>query len=254
MKYISILILILGFAVTSFGKCGGGIAVFPESETISENGHIIIEAYGWGKSHELLEQLSSKYPIYLNSIDGKINLIKSDYKKGQKSWSQVLLVPEKELEEGLVYQLVVEKLLPDDQIYLNLNKLHRNGKISKAWWKAKKNEEPTNQDDLTDLIEKSSEVVEYGCGPSVETTFRVLPDDMNGSIVLAQIQEKETGRESEFYLIIRNKELKIGHDMSSGPYVFRKNNTYQIRVKSNYTDKRDDSQEWMSCSNPWDNK
>jgi len=251
MKYLLILVLIFGVGQASFGKCGSGLAVFPETESISPDGHIIIEAYGWGKSHELLKLLGQKYPIYLNSVEGKINLIQKDHIRGAKSWSQVLLIPEKKLVKGQVYTLVVEKLLPDDQIYLNPNRLYRNGKFKKAFWTVADETRSHKENNIINYKHKSSNVTHYGCGPSVETSFEVVSSHKTNSMILTEILEVETGKKSSYYLIINNKEIKVGHGMCSGPYSFIKDKTYKIRFNANFSNDQDDFTEWIVCRNPW---
>lgn len=250
MKCLSIIFLGLCFIQAAHSKCGSAIEVFPKSKSIDSEGHIIIQAYGWGKAHELLDLLDSKYPVYLNSIHGKTKLLKRDYSRGKKSWSQVLLIPESKLEVGITYTLVIEKLLPEDQDILNVNRLYRNGEHSKSFWTVEETNEKKGKN--LELKLRSSNVKEYGCGPSVETCFAIGSDQKDEMILLVDIVEIESGLTSKFYVVTNRKEIRIGHNMCSGPYTFRKDYSYKIRFNPNYISGVDENEEWIDCPNPWD--
>jgi len=78
-----------------------------------------------------------------------------------------------------------------------------------------------------------------------------LSNHKNNRIILTEIVEIETGKESRFYLVAKNNELKAGHGMCSGPYRFNKGMTYKIRFSSNYSNEFDNYTNWMECINPW---
>ena len=254
MKYFLTLISLLLITQICEAKCGGGIAVYPEGNTINVKGHIIIEAYGWGKSHELLNQLGDKHRIYLLSEKDEIDLIQRDYKKGEKSWSQVLLTPKRELTLGLEYVLVAEIKHPDDELYLNLRRMPRRGGMDRARWTVVKSSTENKSSDPIEATLKTSNVQKFGCGPAVENRYTTNDEINNDQFILTQILEIESGKLSEYYIIKKNDELKIGHGMCSGPYKFKRNNSYKIRFSADYVNEISEEINWVSCPNPWENE
>jgi len=251
ITYLFVLIAFLGLIEKTNAMCGSSIAVFPKSNTINTSGHIIIEAYGWGPMHEMLNSLGDQYPIYLNSLSGKVKLVKKEFIKGDKSWSQVLLIPESELKARETYELVVENVKPSDKTWFNINRLHRQGTRSKARWTAVHHK--TSKNDLSVQL-KSSEVQHFGCGPSVMTTFEVHFDHEDGAFILTEIEEEETRKRFRYYLVITDGQIRVGHGMCSGPYKFKRYNTYTIRFCADYSNSEDPFSPWVSCENPWNHE
>ena len=254
MKYFLTIISILLITQVCDAKCGGAIEVYPRGKTVNTSGHIIIEAHGWSKSHELLNQLGGKYRIYLFSDFEEIDLVKKDFKRGDKSWSQVLLTPIRELTVGLEYVLVAEISNPDDELYLNLKRMPRHGGMGRARWTVVENSTGTKTSNSIETTLKSSRIQKFGCVPAVENSYTTNDEIKNDQFILTQILEIESGKLTEFYVIKTNDELRVGHGMCSGPYKFAQNNSYKIRFSLDYLNEITDEMNWVNCPNPWENQ
>ena len=254
MRIIIILVISTFIVQPSFGRCGSALVVYPEGMELDLNEKIIMEGLGFGEYYEIFRKLDSIYPIYIQSGEHKIKLIKEDVIRGQFRWSQAIFRLDDKLIEGRVYELKVQNLSLKDHKFLNLTKRYSDGKFGKIKWLATQSSTPKPSLDLSKIIVHESKVIQYGCGPSVQTTFN-LPSTKNyPDFILTEILEENTGKTFKFHLSQSENLITVGHDMCSGPYKFKNENSYKIRFGTTNKKNEVEWKEWMNCPNPWNNE
>jgi len=252
MRALIILIISIFITSPSFGKCGSAVVVYPEGIELDIQGKVIIEGFGYGDYFEVLKKLDSTYPIFVQSGEHKVRLIKEEVIKGQFWWCQAIFRLDEELIEGRVYELRVQNLSLEHHKSFNLKKMHSNGKFGKIKWLATKVPNQNQSLDFSKLTLHESKVILYGCGPSVQTTYMLPTANKNHNFVLTEIMEENTGKTFKYYLSLKENLLIVGHGMCSGAYKFKQDKSYKIRFGT--TNKKDgiDWIAWKNCPNPWD--
>jgi hypothetical protein len=251
MRSILVVIFSIFIVLPSFGKCGHALVVYPESIEIDLNGKIILEGSGYGHYCEIFDKLDSTYPIFIQSGEHKVRLIKEEVIKGQFLWSQAVFKMEEELIDGRVYELFVRNLSLEDHNFLNLTRRYGNGKRGMIKWQAKTSPNSKKTTSLNTIKHQESKVIQYGCGPSVETVFKLSTSNKNLQYLIAEILDENTGKTFKYYIIPENVFLTVGHGMCAGPFRFKNNNSYKIRFGTK--NEQDDIEwlDWRNCPNPW---
>ncbi|WP_235299822.1 hypothetical protein [Portibacter marinus] len=251
MKSILLIVFSIFILQPLFGKCGSALVVYPEITELDINGKIIFEGLGHGNYFEIFEKLDSNYSIYIRSGEHKVRLIKEELVKGQFLWTQVVFKLEEELIEGRVYELFVKNLSLEDHRFLNLTRRYANGKRGIIKWQAKKSPNSDKVESLNKIKDHQLKVIHYGCGPSVETVFKLSTPNKNPQYLIVEISEVNTGRTFKYYIIPKDNLLTVGHGMCSGPFRFKHNNSYKIRFGTKNEEDDIEWLDWRNCPNPW---
>ena len=214
------LISVVASAMCSFN----GILPLSKSSTLNKNGLIILEFYSL--SQDLIPGLNKKYPIYLQSLRGRVNLFVIEALTGEFSITQVVFKPESALNPGDTYELRIDSLSshqPPPQQF---------DPTSKIW-------KPltytiTEYTDLefplftcAPLLTKKA-YTRYGCGPAQIVQFQLAGYDKSEVFVRTTVKSKTTGKTSVYLLPIENGCVEVGHAMCSGAFRFRDGNDYEV--------------------------
>jgi hypothetical protein len=225
MRHITLIILTFFIATLASAKCANsGIYCLSKSSTLNKNGIIILEFYA--SSQSLISDLNKKYPIYLKSSNGKIQLNVIETLIGEMRLTQIVLKPTTELKEDEIYTLQIDNLPKYER------KLERYNSLSKKWesftFKVNNlidNEIPTQSNTPT---EQKKSLVYYGCGPASWVYFNITGQDKSELFVRANVKNKVTGKVTTYILAIENGLTKIGHGMCSGAFHFDNSDNFEV--------------------------
>ncbi|SMB98348.1 hypothetical protein SAMN00120144_1061 [Hymenobacter roseosalivarius DSM 11622] len=107
MKLTLILLVALSVASIAQAKCyTSGFEFWPITKTIKQNSIFLID--GYADSQEIITGLGFTYKVYLRSGAQQIPLIVQQLLVGQVSLTQALLKPQRALDTGKQYELVIE--------------------------------------------------------------------------------------------------------------------------------------------------
>ena len=70
--------------------------------------------------------------------------------------------------------------------------------------------------------------VSYGCGPAVYAVFSCPLNDNSKLLVKATVTNMTTGQVVAYILKPQKGQIRIGHGMCSGAFVFKNNENYQV--------------------------
>jgi hypothetical protein len=187
-----------------------------KSSTLNKDGLIILEFHA--SSQSLTPDLNKKYPIYLKSSNGKIQLNVIETLIGEMRMTQIVLKPKTELNVDEIYTLQIDNLPKYER------KLERYNNSLNKWESLTFRVNNSVDNEIPILIntptEKKKSLVYYGCGPSSWVYFTITGQDKSELFVRANVTNKVTGKVTTFILAIENGLAKIGHGMCSGPFHF----------------------------------
>ncbi|MEO6347549.1 MAG: hypothetical protein ABIO60_06525 [Aquaticitalea sp.] len=225
MKHFILLILTFFITTIAFAKCTSrGIYCLTKSPTLNKNGLIVLEFYAL--SQLLISHLNEKYPIYLKSSNGKVQLNVIEILKGEMSLTQIVLKPASGLKPDQIYSLEIDNL-PKGEL-----------KPKRYYGSSNKREELTFKiSNLVDInlpvltntpTEQKKTLVYYGCGPATWVYFTVAGHDESELFVRANLKNKSTGKVTTFILTLEDGLTKIGHGMCSGPFHFDIGDNFEV--------------------------
>lgn len=215
-----------------FADCKNSyITVFPNKSNIAKNSIFIIEAYG--ESESLINQLNKKHKIYLQSGNKKVNLIVKEILKGAKFISQAKLQPEKILEVGLSYQLIIDSLNSEMSSF-----------FSQPIYNVTKPMDLIKPIILSKPKYKNKALKQYGCGPEAYVNFTFNVKDSSELIVKTILKNLKTGKIYIYYLIPKDNEVSVGYGMCSG--AFNLEEGYNYEVKFYFSDASGNGTKWKN--------
>lgn len=227
MKKILLFILLIFAFKSSYAKCGPGrMEFFPVQKEISLNSMFIIQ----GNSPNNQKTINSfkNRKVYLESKSGEIIELKlQEIFNGEMNYLiQAIFKPTKELRANTTYFLKY-----NNQTENETNEMERliNGKNEKVYWKTTdtKNIEILNPN-LHIEFEKT-EVIPYGCGPSVNAIFNVKNKSKSEIWYKTEVVETATNKKNVYYIKEWNGKLNVGHGMCSGAFTYNKTGKYKVR-------------------------
>lgn len=284
MKHlISSLLILLAynstFAYCSSGgiwvspKCSSsGLEITPENCEIQENSIFVIE--GYATSQQIIRDLNTTYPIYLETERHKVALKVIELQEGMFRVTQAILEPTDKLEAGKTYTLKIDGL--DDKQHLLENWNRKTEEYEPIAWTV----QPTTDTEAPQwksapkLVDKT--MVSYGCGPAIYAIFDVnIVDDsetliktemvditpdfisymVDGFEVIEEIPPARTSGGGTYYLSPdKDGQLNVGHGMCSGAFDFEENRQYKIRFSlmdmAGNTDEK--WTEWIDFDSPYE--
>lgn len=232
MKKISIIFILLISYFNLFADCENSyITVFPNKSTIAKNSIFIIEAYG--ESESLINQLNKKHKIYLQSGNKKVNLIVKEILKGAKFISQAKLQPEKTLEVGLTYQIIIDSLNSAMSSF-----------FSQPIYNVSKTEDLAKPNIISKPKYKNKALIHFGCGPEAYVNFTFNVKDSSELIVKTILKNLKTGKTETYYIVPKNNEISVGYGMCSGAFNLKEG--YNYEVKFYFTDASGNGTTWKN--------
>jgi hypothetical protein len=107
MKALTALLIALLLASAVQAKCNNnGLTFWPTSNTILQNSVFVVD--GYAESQKIVTDLSSNYKAYLRAGTQRIPLSVQELLVGQFLLTQAVLKPQRTLEVGKRYELVIE--------------------------------------------------------------------------------------------------------------------------------------------------
>jgi hypothetical protein len=206
MKHFAITVISILIFTSAFAKCGShGIYSFTNSASFSKNGLIILEFYG--SSQDLIKDLNTKYPIYLQNSQTKVTLEVFEILKGQFRQTQVVLKPKVELLLNESYTLQMENLPKyETKPSLTFKVVNDIDNVPPVF-----NGKP---------VETRKSFVGYGCGPAIWIYYDFSGQVEKDCFVRTTLKNKKTGLTTTYILKMYDGTVKIGHDMCSGAFAF----------------------------------
>jgi len=171
--------------------------------------------------------LNKKYPIYLKSKNEKIRLLVKEIYVGDFNLTQVVVIAEKELTSGDIYEMVIENLADYQQ-----NEYKRYDSAIRSFvapiWKTESRQDNLKPTWISKPREQNKIFESYGCGPEMFVSFSLSILEAPERIVRAKMKDIESGKTTTFYVEIENSTISIGHGMCSGGFKFGKSSLYEI--------------------------
>lgn len=253
MKQFLILVLLITTATHSWAMCASqGLYAFPGTGTIKTNSQILIS--GYALSQEIISNLNTKYPVYLETKYHKVKLEVVETFVGGMQLTQAILKPTEKLYAGRTYALKIDKL---DGKYKP--ELRRYNRVSEEWesisWKVEEGSDTIPPKWLAKPVFTESSTVWFGCGPAVYAYFKC--DVLEYSHVFVRTELADLTSESKTVYILNptpDGELKVGHGMCSGAFSFYPEHKYKIRFKlsDGYGNSDQKWSEWITFDNPYE--
>jgi hypothetical protein len=194
-------------------ECGDrGESVYPLTETLPQNGILILE--GYGSSQKIIEGLNIVYPAFLVSDNHKVKLKIKQINVGGHRLTQAIVAPETTLKIGNTYHLLI--LNPEGE-----EEFFEKGNGSKASWHIVEalNAKPILWDKMPIVGRKV--YAEYGCGPASYVCFDFAIKTQQSYFIRATLVDVDIQTKMTYYILPFHNTIAIGHDMCSGEFRFR---------------------------------
>lgn len=224
MKQLLIITISLFWSASLYADCAGsGLYVFPSGQTIKQNSIFVIE--GYANSQSVILELNKSYSIYLKSGDKKVNLLVKEICVGQFGLTQAILTPEKQLEAGLEYELIIDGFPKIESFNHYNSKTNTYDPIKWTVVAGTDNEKPV-------LTSRPKEIGKsytlFGCGPALSVDFDFPVKDSSEVIIKTTVKNMSSGVETTYYIQPTNNQIEIGHGMCSGAFNFDDSNNYEV--------------------------
>lgn len=226
MRGLIIIIIALGLYAHGWAECRySGIYIISSGLTLNRNPIILIEFYH--SSQSLVNNLNTKYPVYLKSKNNKISLIIKEILKGNFGTTQVVFQSSSLLTTNDSYKLVIENLPKYETIDGIFNGRYTDNK--NVIWKVSAQIDKDKPLLTTQPNEVKKTRVEYGCGPAEWVYFKIPSENNSAVFVRAILKHISTGKTTTLLLLLENGSVKIGHGMCSGMISFNDSEIFQIK-------------------------
>lgn len=245
-KLVVILFIFLG-STLAFGKCGaGGLQFYPEQKEISLNTMFIIQ--GYAKSQENIIEFYKKR-VYLISENGELIELKlQKMYKGQKDLTQAIFKPEKELKPNTKYFLKN----PNDSIEFYSQWSSEKKENENVYWITTNLKESKAINPNLNIEFNKTEIIQYGCGPSVNAIFNVKNNSGGEIWYKTEVINLSNNRTNTYYIKDLDGKLNVGHGMCAGAFAFDRSSKYKVRfTPMNIDGKEIDVTNWIEFENPF---
>lgn len=208
---------------TSYSKCAlPRISVWPSRDSITLYPTFILE--GFGKYQSVIDELGSKYKIYLKSSSGNINLKVDTIYKGDYQTRQALLKPVQKLTNEQYYELVVENIPDGCKIYKG-NNFGSNSSLSWIAFYPYKPIQPSWLK-LPKEIDQANNLT--GEGYQIYVLFRFLIKCNTEYYLKTTVTSLSDGSASTYCLLPYENMVSLGRSPCSGEFDFTPGNKYQV--------------------------
>lgn len=248
---IFILFLTMGVQSVSAECAMSGMQFFPQQKEISLNSMFIIQGYSF--SRKTINSFKER-TIYLKSEEGElIELDLLEILKGQMMITQAIFRPVSELRPNTTYFLkYADQTENEEREMMQYNSEKK--KSEKVSWRTTDKKTIGALNPRLELVFEKTEVIYYGCGPSVNAIFDVK-NKLQGEIwYKTEVLEIGTNKKTVYYIKEWNGKLKVGHGMCSGAFTFNQKGSYKVRFTPMNTDgKQGDTTGWIAFDSPYKN-
>ncbi len=253
MGYKNLIIVILTLVLTShvLAKClPNGFYIFPNSNEISQNGLIVIQAYG--KYGDLL---NGKYDAYLEAKSHSVKLETIEAEKGIYGLFQAILRPTSKLLVGKTYTLKIIEANRKNDLLSWKKWSEKSGQKEPISWRvnSKLDTQKPTWKTQPKLIDKKT--LFYGCGPVVYAIFDFKVSDASQVLVKTELYDMKTKKTNVYFLFLKEDgKLKVGHGMCNGAFYFEKNRRYKARFSllDASGNANDTWSEWIEFDSPYE--
>ncbi|MBV7440455.1 hypothetical protein KRX57_03410 [Weeksellaceae bacterium TAE3-ERU29] len=252
MKKILLIIFVLTIKLT-YAECGvTDMSFYPENTKVSLNSMFIIEGYGWGQ--EVIKTFN-KRKVYLETETGeKIDLKCLNIYKGY-GLSQAIFKPIERLKPNTKYFLKWENLTEIEITQLKRYNIDTKNNED-VFWETTDEEFTKPLNSRLSIKFKDTEVIHYGCGPSVYANFEIENKNNSSEVwYKTELVDLATNKKSTYYLISSEAKLGVGHGMCAGGFGFsykNRDNKYKVRFTPMNTDgKTLKTTQWITFINPF---
>lgn len=226
MKTTLITAIIFLVSTQVYADCGGIRTKFwPKGKTIQQNSILMIE----GDINEyILNELDDKHPIYLESWNHKVKLIVQETRIGEYYTSQVILYPEEKLIIGQTYQLVSDSLTMYETLLKGWNP--KILKYESLEWTVEAGIDKTPPI-FQSMPKESNKVLDYyssSCGEEIHVIFNTTVEDQSECLVKTRVTDKKNNTITTFYLVIKNRKIRVGHGICSGAFYLKSGGEYEV--------------------------
>ncbi len=225
---ILLLFLNLTFLGSLYADCSVyGLNVFPKTETINKNSFFVLE--GYARTQEIITLLNSKYPVYLESKNHRVNLSIKRLNIGMFNLTQAILTTEEDLIPDVVYFLRIDNLGKLEERLLTIwnSELQKSLPIS---WKIDNEKDSIPPKLIENPIQINSSNIKYGCGPAIFSDFKIITEDQSEIIIKTELVNLYNGESTTYFLTINDSNIvRVGHGMCSGAFTFERNIKYKVR-------------------------
>lgn len=213
------------FAANVYAKCAGsGIWMLSKTAVLNKNSMIILEFYA--SSQLLISDLNIKYPVYLQSGNDSVRLKVHQIFKGEFQVTQVIFKPATLLTSNKQYTLMIDNLPANQRKPQRYNERTQSiESLSFTVLPFCDTLQPVLKNAITE-VKKTMQV--FGCGPAKGVYFSVSAQDSSEIFVRATVTNKYTGKTTTYILPIEDGQVKLGHSMCSGAFLFEKGNSYEV--------------------------
>lgn len=251
MKIISFILLVLLFspAYADVIKCAASaIRLYPEQQEISVKSRFIIEGYMMGQK-KVREFEHRK--VYLESVEGeRTELELIEIIEGQMFLSQALFKAIQPLKPNTEYVLTYQNMTEEEereQFFWN----HLTGERERKNWTTVS--KTASLDPAMEINLKETRTEWLGCGPAANAIFTTSPESAVEIWYRTEFLDVKTGKLSYFYLTEWRSELRVGHGMCSGAFIYRKEGAYKVRFTPvSPAGQKLQTSDWYSFKSPFE--
>ncbi len=224
MKLLLTLIMLLCSAVSGVALCTAeGLYVYPSGRTIKQNSMFIVR--GYAESQSVVLGLNKKYNIYLRSGGTIVRLVVKEICVGQYQLTQAILKPERELEAGREYTVIIDSLPKREELERISDKTDNSGVPS---YKVVAGIDATRPEVTSKPVILKKRYAQYGCGPAIYVEFSNPAKDDSELWVKTTVRSLKSGKEATFYLVPDGEKIYVGRSMCSGAFAFRDDGSYEV--------------------------
>lgn len=226
MKKVLIILLTIFVSTIASGRCyPRGVYCLNYSKSLNKNGLIILMFHD--ESRAMIPELNLKYPIFLKSSIGNVQLNVIETLIGDYLETQIVLKPAYELHESEIYTLQIDNLPKYEK------KLERYNSVEKMFEPIYFiiNDNIDNQSPVFSSVpvwnKKKKRLTNYSGFPTTYSFFKLSGHDDSELFVRTRVRNKSTGHITTYILDYSN-EVSVGHAMCGGPFEFENGDLFEV--------------------------
>lgn len=228
MRSVLIYLICLHFSVVAYAECGyGHLSYWPQDEKIKQNSLFMIE--GDGRAQDIVLGLNNKYPIFLESEQGRIEVIITETLISQFGICQAIFLPSKKLQADITYRLAIDNLPTNEKQYKwNFTKEH----FKPIEWLVESGDDksPPAWKSSPYLTDKS--YLTYGNGPQIQAEFHIDITENAEYLIKTTLVNTFTNDSATFYIIPWDSvSLLVGHRMCEGAFKYSYGDPYVVKFE-----------------------